>query len=206
MTEESDASTPETRYPDFLVGLGFFSWRCDHLSTLVSAIAKWKDDSHTELDGNYAAQKAEHTDEASQEYLSDWHGEEEGRVKETARVMYAGLAVAVASHIESTFEFFCKQCGVTLPERANWGHKRESLEKTLGCLSSLDGHEAAQRARLLANCFKHNNGAVDDKYSDVFGGVLGVDIPYETLAWDEIVDGTDRFLHGVFKLARHYWN
>lgn len=151
---------------------------------------------------------AKYPDDEGQDYLADWHGEEDFRINETARIMYAGLAISTASHIESCFEGFGKRCGITLPDRANWGMKKERLEERIGgkdCLSSVSGNEDAKRVRLLGNCFKHNDGKTNAEFVQAFGGTVGDEIDYEREPWDELITSVGRFLHEVFKMARHHW-
>lgn len=199
---------PESKYPEFIVGVGFFSWDCDHLVKLHKAIQEWQEKANDDLTISRKRLDAQYADDEGQEFLADWHSQEDARVRETVRIMYAGLAVAIASHVESCFEFFCERCGITLAARADWGAKRNQLEQTIGtagCLSSVSGSSDVKKVRLLGNCFKHNDGKANAVFVDEYGGVLSEQIDYESQLWDEIINNVGDYLHEVFKMARHHW-
>ena len=114
---------------------------------------------------------------------------------ETTNCLYAGLAVSVASTTENTMGMLCEEFEVPLPNKPTWGHKRTGLEKILKSgLDVLPGWDLATRARLLANCFKHNSGKTNADWTSDFGGSDDEQIRYADQDWNAIIGGVRSFL------------
>lgn len=121
---------------------------------------------------------------------------------QTARVMYANLAVTVAASAEAFVDRFCKARKLTyrnkagkLISRPDWGVKRCALESSLNVeFDSVDGFKLNRKARVMGNCFKHNNGQANEEWVELSGGKIGDDLQYESEDWSEIIDGTRTFL------------
>src|ERR1051325_5280866 len=126
-----------------------------------------------------------------------WHGEYVNDryygVDETKEALYRSLAVTAASTVENLMGLFCSEHAVALPERPNWNHKRQGLERRIGDrmdINALAGFDSANRARILANCFKHSGATVSQEYIDHIGPrMLGEEIRYQDENWSAVIDG-----------------
>jgi hypothetical protein len=164
------------------------------LTAAYRAIPQWESLALAEV----GAQETTDTPAMSEEQ-QHWHAEyindQYFILDETMNCLYAGLAVSVASTIENTMAMLCEELKVSLPTRAQWGHKRTGLEDVLKSgLDELPAWDVATRARLLANCFKHNSGKMNPEWICHFGGSSDEDIRYAHQEWNAIIDGVRRFL------------
>ncbi len=166
------------------------------LRAIRRAIPKWEElalrevkvDESKDLDGMSDLQQHWHS-----EYINDQYH----LLNQTTNALFAGLAVSAAASVENAMGMLCAEQNVTLPPRANWGDKRNGLQEVLGVTSigALSGFWAANRARLLGNCFKHNGGKLNQEWVDEpLGGVLDEEISYADEDWDAIIDGVLVFL------------
>jgi hypothetical protein len=124
------------------------------------------------------------------EYVNDrYYG-----IEETKEGLYRSFAVSVASTVENLMGVFCSEHAVALPEQPNWNHNRQGLERLIDDgmdINGLAGFDSANRARVLANCFKHSDGTVSQEYIDHIGPrMLGEEIRYQDENWSAVIDST----------------
>jgi len=137
--------------------------------------------------------------------IYDWGADERSWARDAARVMYAGLAVAVASLAENTLAHVNRRKGVVyldkkgkLISRPDWGIHRQAFENRFNVkLDSFTGYPSVHRARLLANSFKHRDGKRNAADCAVIGGRVGSEIEYERQPWDRMLRWTRTFLKRV---------
>lgn len=171
------------------------------LRSLLDAIPKWEKVVEQEFADHVKEMEATLSpDELAyhQTYKYDDHFVMLGEAKE---MMFAGLAVAIASKIEQFMNELCKQEEVTLPERASWGPKRNALASKMADsnqFAMLTGLNLASRARLLGNCFKHNGGLKDKELIDhIKEGDVGEKIKYGAEDWPAMISATGEFLKAL---------
>ncbi len=130
---------------------------------------------------------------------------ESSLLQETERVMFAGLAVAIASVTENIVGGMCKHLNLPLVksdgtriERPNFGNKQTAIEKHLGIkFCRLTGFDGNRLARLLANCYKHSEGRVNQELAKAFRRTKGEVIAYEKENWGHMISETKLFLDGL---------
>jgi hypothetical protein len=164
------------------------------LTRLRGAILKWDELTTKEFDA-YRERI-----ERQPNPLWDAHGydpvqDEAFMLMETARAMWASLAVSVSSTVERLFGRICNSLAIVLPPKANWGTKRNKLEAKLSIdFKTLLGYSEVTEARILANCFKHAGGTANDELVEDGDGPSGDDIEYESKDWVKIIGGTRSFM------------
>ena len=173
----------------------FVADRIAILRRLKSANEQW---------GNIA--KAEHSKfeqeyeptEQAEQYGYDPITEEAIFLESTERVLWASLATAISSTVEASLGELCDSLKLKLPERANWGTKRNALEGEVPItFGSLDGFESVNRARVMSNCFKHNDGRANEEFSKLSSQPKGEEIDYELEDWDKLIADTQTFLESL---------
>ena len=111
------------------------------------------------------------------------------------RILYAGLAVIIASGAESVVESICRDLDLPIGDRPDWGRKKNALEGAISAsfdqISSFAGNK---RARLLGNCFKHSDGNVNRELAEFAGMREGDEIRYEDEDWHKLIKETEEFL------------
>jgi hypothetical protein len=162
------------------------------LRGLLRAIPKWEEVAVAEVDALAATDLSEMSEEQRHwhdEYVNDgYYG-----IDQTKEALYRGFAVSAASAVENIMGLFCGEHSVALRERPNWKQKREGLERLIGNgmdINALAGFDLANRARVLANCFKHSGGTVSQEYVDHIGPrALGEEIRYQDENWSAVIEG-----------------
>ena len=109
-------------------------------------------------------------------------------IKEPAKRCTPNLAVTVATSAETFVDRFCQAMQVSYQDKTgkpidkpNWGHKKAALERALNVtFEDIDGFEMNCKARVMGNCFKHNEGKADEDFSKRYGGQVGDDLEYNT--------------------------
>jgi hypothetical protein len=162
------------------------------LRALLRAIPKWEGVAVAEVDALAASDLS-----AMSEEQRHWHGEHVNDryygIGETKEALYRSFAVSAASAVENLMGLFCSEHAVALPDRPNWHHKRQGLERLIGGgldINALPSFDSANRARILANCFKHSSGTVSQEYIDHIGPrALGEEVRYQDENWTAVIDG-----------------
>jgi len=177
----------------------------DRLEELRGAIQKWSDDAKAKLDKTINDYKTQHS--VIPEGVWDSFGDRAFVDQDTERILYAGLASAVASCAEHVVENFCQRERVLLVNKAgktinrpNWGHKKSALEQYLKVdFLDLEGFDLNKLARLLSNCFKHSDSCVDARLAERPGFTKGAKVEYEKQDWKKMIVGTGSFLLALAK-------
>jgi len=165
------------------------------LKAMLRVVSKWEDVALAEVRSIEAADTSRMSEEQQH-----WHGEylndEHYMLDAVKNSLLAGLAVAIASTVEKFMGMLCAENSIPLSDRPTWGDKRTGVERLTGGvrLDTFGGFGSAKRARLLANCFKHNGGKTNQDWVDAYGGSVDDEIRYEDEDWDTIVEGTQTFL------------
>lgn len=183
----------------------WFEWVAEReiskLERHLQAIDKW---------GNVAAEELRLFEEQCEgkkndvwdEYGYDPIDDERMSLHETERVMFASLAVSIASSTESFIFAMCRIVGVeyTKPSgETDFGVAKSKLGSKFNLdIDKIDGYTANQRARILGNCFKHNGGRKNQKFVGKYGGELDQAIEYENEKWQAMIEGTETLF---FRLA-----
>lgn len=173
------------------------------LTRLHGAICKWQGIADQELQVLRR--------EVEQRRTSAWdeHGydpvqEEASLFLETERAMFANLGVTIASVAENFIIGICKRRNVLLTDsdgESNFGIICRNLNASLGTIvDRLPGYAGNQRARLLGNCFKHNDGTADSRFEKKYTVKAGTPIEYETECWKQMIEGTRTLLEELCKL------
>lgn len=154
------------------------------LKRLLVAIQAWAKTEDAALDAKIDQLQREHGGEVPDEY--DGFSDANYWIRETARTMLAGLAVAIASAAEPFRKAF-------VTKRKTAGETDKAVNKGL---VSIAGHSDYNRARILANCFKHSDGNVNQDYADTYhdSRKMGEKIDYSAEDWAAMIDGLRRFL------------
>jgi hypothetical protein len=169
------------------------------LRRLLGAIGKWRQVADTEFDEFQKLSEQKRTP-AWDEYGYDPAQDEAFMLLETERVMFANLAVTIASAAENFMIGICK--GRKLPceksGKTDFAVALDSLGKAIGrTISELPGYGGNQRARLLGNCFKHTEGKTNQRFVDKYGGSVGETIEYEKETWEQMIGDTETLLREV---------
>ncbi len=171
------------------------------LKRVLQVIEQWERISDEELKKLQSESEKEHN-ELAEQYGYDPVNDEAFMLHQTARVMYANLAVTVATSAEVFVDCFCKAKGLTYLnksgkpiDRPNWGHKKSVLERSLSVkFEDINGFAVNRKARVMGNCFKHNEGQANEEYVNRYGGESGAELEYDNEDWSDIIDGTRTFL------------
>lgn len=172
------------------------------LRSIYRAIPKWEQvalaetEADRQLPGNVTGLEAEWHDQHLQGQYST--------LDATKSALLAGLAVSASAAMERTMLMLCRDRGERLRDRAGWGEARPVLERLIRAnLSTLNGFTAANRVRLLGNCFKHNAGRRNREFVDnLWDGAVGEEIRYENEDWPALIDGIQSYLT---ELAAGVW-
>lgn len=174
----------------------------NRLRRVLTVIELWESISDAKL--NNLAQRVSERElqEMVAEYGYDYVNDEVFILHQTAKVMYANLAVTIAATAETLAGHFCRARQLSYEgnsgrpiNRPNWGHKKAALENALNIqFENINGFELNRKARVMGNCFKHNDGQANEEFTKLYGGQIGDDIEYVTEAWGKIIDGTEAFL------------
>ena len=183
----------------------FIRIEIDRLEELRRAIQEWSELVEGKLNKTVEEYEAEHGE--IPEGIWDGLGDRAFSDAETQRIMYAGLASAVASCAENIVGGLCEREEVPIVNkegkpigRPNWGHKKGALEQHLKIdFADLEGFRLNKLSRLLSNCFKHNDGLVDAQLAKCPGFTKGEPVGYESQNWPEIIDGSREFLVALAK-------
>lgn len=168
----------------------------DLLRSLRRAVPQWREVAEREL--GRAITEARALEGTIPGDILDDFGDEFRLIELTERDLFSSLSVQFASAVENSLGSICRHRGLGLPPRPNWGHKRNAVEALLGRgLDTLPGFDQATRARLLANCAKHNAGRTSAEFVAQYGGALEAEIVYERENWDAIIEGIDSVLHNI---------
>lgn len=159
----------------------------DSLIRLVVAIQAWAKTEDAALDAKIEQFQQDHGGEIPDGY--DGFSDASYWMRETERTMFAGLAVAIASAAEPFRKAF-------IAKRKAAGETEKVANREL---ASIAGHSDYNRARILANCFKHSDGNVNDDYVSTYQDhrEVGEKIDYSAENWTSIIDGLRRFLRQV---------
>lgn len=179
------------------------SWEIQRAVRLKTAVDKWTQVSEAEF--------KEFESDIQQQWnpLWDSHGydplaDELGSLLDTERLMWANLAVTISSITESFLVRVCKSYGLDHiggNGRADFAIACKSLSQKLATdLRSLPGAKDNQRARHLANCFKHNDRRRDQVFIDAFNGSINEEIEYEKEDWSKMIDDTRLVLESILQL------
>ncbi len=105
--------------------------------------------------------------------------------------MYGGLAVAIASAAERYVRPRIKK------DKAS-GMTEKAIRESL---SRMDGHASYNRARILANCFKHAEGKVTEDYitASSDGLSLGDEVDFMKEDWPQLIDNTQRLIISLIR-------
>jgi hypothetical protein len=162
------------------------------LRSLLQMIPNWEASAVVEVNTLAARDVGDMSLEQSQ-----WHGEHVNDryydIDVVTKLMFCGLAVIAASAVENVMGMFCREHDGKFNPKADWRTKRQRLEQLIGddaSLSDLPGFSWAHRARILANCFKHNGGTVNEEYAkSIVHRPIGDEIRYQDENWAAIIDG-----------------
>lgn len=161
------------------------------LMRLLAAIQAWAKAEDVALDARIENLKRENGGEIPGEY--DGFSDADCWIRETEQTMFAGLAVAIASAVDPYFKAITKK-------HMDAG-KEPAAAKKAACaeLNALAHHADYNRARILANCFKHSDGNISRDYVDTYddGRNEGDEIDYRAENWKSIIDGLRLFLFQV---------
>jgi len=161
------------------------------LRALLQAVPKWEEVAVAEADAFAASDHGEMSAE-QQHWHDEFINDRYFSIDVTKEALFRGLAVSAASTVENVMGMLCQEYNVALRERANWVDKRRGLEQLIGgtSLGDIPGFDSADRARILANCFKHNGGTVNQTYIAAIAiRPLGEEIRYQDENWGAILDG-----------------
>lgn len=164
------------------------------LRSIHRAVPRWEEVALAEVEAD--SQPAENLTELEAEWHHRYQQDQYYTLDATKNVLFGGLAVSAAAAVERTMLMLCRHRGQQLSDRACWGQARPVLKQLIGAdLSTLNGFNAANRARLLGNCFKHNGGRRNQEFvGDLHDGAVGEEIRYENEDWPSLIDGIQSYL------------
>lgn len=134
--------------------------------------------------------------------VADWASDDRYEADKLLSVMYASLAVAIFAFVENMLASINRQLGITYKKKngarikkPDWGLRKNAFDKKCGVNSSKwSGFKSVDRARILANCFKHNRGRKNDDAVKVLNGKHGDEIAYMKQDWKKMLQGVRTFL------------
>ena len=191
---------PPSKFGDDVWFSMFLPDEISKLRRLLGAIGKWRQVADTEFDEfqKLCDQKRTPTWD---EYGYDPAQDEAFMLLETERVMFANLAVTIASAAENFIIGICKVRGVNYVSDSGetpFGIACQGLGGSLkAVISELAGYSGNQRARMLGNCFKHSEGKTNQRFVDKYGGSLGEVIEYEKETWEQMIGDTETLLREI---------
>lgn len=169
------------------------------LRRLLGAIGKWRQVADTEFEEFHRLCDQKRTS-IWDEYGYDPVEDEAFMLLATERVMFANLAVTIASGAENFIIGICKvrQLPCERNGKTELSVALGSLGKAIAqTISELPGYGGNQRARLLGNCFKHSEGKTNKQFVKKYGGAIGEEIEYETEDWPSMIDATETLLNEI---------
>lgn len=99
---------------------------------------------------------------------------------QTKRVMCASLLSALNAVVENLVLGSCSFVGNFVHKKPHWEDAVRYLQKERSInIESLAGFWAMKRVRLLSNCFKHNDGSVNEELSSFAGLPECEEVAYE---------------------------
>ena len=118
--------------------------------------------------------------------------------------MYAALAVATSSLVESTIVELNAFAGKSYPQRTPSRHElfRDFERCHRVKMEDLPGYQTQRAVQYLANSFKHNDGAFNKEAAKHFGARPGDKIRWLELPWTEMIDDTVKFVGALCKEGR----
>jgi len=121
--------------------------------------------------------------------------------EQTEKVMFANVAVAIDAEKENFLIYVCKELGLGGTKKEDHltfdAAIRVLVRATKIDLRKLPGAKGHERARLLANCFKHNAWKVSEEAFKELGGKVDDDIAYEKEDWAQMIDDTGLVLDEI---------
>jgi hypothetical protein len=164
------------------------------LRGVLRAIPKWEGVAIAEIRAVADPDMSRMTPE-EQHWFSEHMNDQYYMLSETKKALFCGLSVAIATTVENFLGMVCGDYEIPLPDRPNWGHKRNGVEGVIGVgLDTLRGFAWANRAQLLSNCYKHNGGRTNQEWYEQVGGAVDEEIEYENERWAEMIDEVKAFL------------
>lgn len=156
----------------------------DTLKRLLAAIQSWAKAEDAALDARIETFMRANGGTIPEGY--DGFSDDDYSIRETERIMFAGLAVAIAS----AAELFCKPFVQKLKDAGT------TKDAATAELAKMPRHSNYNRARILGNCFKHSKGNVSQEYVENYddGRKKGNKIDYRAENWASIIDGLCPFL------------
>jgi len=201
MTKLSDLTNLPTSKDRDYVWLGLIlPDKIASLKRLHEAIAKWRTMTDAEFE-EFKKQCAQKHKPSWDEFGYDPVEDEAFMLHETERVMFANLAVTIASAAENFIIDICKKRNVNCANDNGETHFGIACQ-CLGCslkvvICELPGYSGNQRARMLGNCFKHAEGKTNERFVRKYGGDLGKRIEYENEDWESAISETETLLSGI---------
>jgi hypothetical protein len=168
------------------------------LNNVLAALEEWATIAQDKLKKQRESPRDDMTDDQSM-YYDMYLENQDSMLLEILRTFYGALAVSVTASVENTAKMLCDEYRLTLPNGADWSQKRAALEPKSGKFDTIQGFDKATRARLLGNCFKHNESRTNDKWVKAYGGEEGEAMYFIDEKWDEIIKGVESFLMGLVK-------
>jgi len=175
------------------------------LKRVLEFIEHWERISDAKLKNLVQSESEREHHEIAAQYGYDYVNDEAFMLRQIAQTMYANLAVTVATSAETFIDRFCGTKGLSYKnksgkeiEKPNLGHKKRALEKVLNVrFENIDGFEMNRKARVMGNCFKHNDGCADEEFSKRYGSQKGEALEYDTEDWGRIIEDTKTFLLNI---------
>lgn len=166
-----------------------------------AAIKKWNELVQVEL-RDLAAETAGKRHPAWEEHGYDPVGQEAEVLLDTERAMFGSLGVAIAATAENFIVGICKDRKIPLTDEdgeSDFGIICCNFNAALKVIvSSLPGYAGNQRARLLGNCFKHNDGRTDARFAKKYKEETeGRIIAFEAEEWDGMISATETLLREI---------
>lgn len=171
------------------------------LQNLSTAINDWQSFATKQLNETAEADRKRPEVQELVDYDQYLQGQEE-ILFEIEHMMYGGLAVSVLSSAESVLRMLCNKQGKVLKPKANLKTIRETLEPLLksgGKFDSLAEFSNANCARMLGNCYKHNDGKADKEWAEQFAVTIGDELEYIRDDWPKLIESTKTFLLALAK-------
>jgi len=146
---------------------------------------------------NELANQPDRPDEAD-----DWASEDRYEADKLLSVMYASLAVTIFAFAENTLASINHELDIKYEtkkgrpvKRPDWGLRKDAFVKkcSVNC-SKWPEFKSVDRARILANCFKHNHGRKNDEAVKMLKGKFGDEIAYMDQDWKAVLQDVSTFL------------
>lgn len=169
---------------------------CSKLESVYRAIDRWEDVAAAE----WEASRPETTemDDLQAQWAADHFNDQAYMMHVTKQSMLwepCRHGCLLGGKLFRRFGALCEDRGIQLRDRAGWGPKRQGLEAYLGTsFRDLGGIEQVTRVCLLGNCFKHNEGKIDQEFVDECGGNVGDEIDFDAEDWPTLIYAARRFL------------